>query len=159
MPSNVDFEISSNFLYSGSNYPRLLKTGSYNVEIKSTSSFYTNQVWNTGITIAGVNSVVKKKGTVLSVTVGSITKSITYDTTSVGTMYLFGETLSNNGGAVTFYTMKIYTQGSTNLLFDLIPIERFSDGVLGLYDKVNKKFYINSGSGTFTAGTRTGVKI
>lgn len=35
---------------------------------------------------------------------------------------------------------------------DYIPVERMSDGVLGLYDKVNSVFYTNLGSGEFTKG-------
>lgn len=32
------------------------------------------------------------------------------------------------------------------------PCQRKSDGVLGVYDTVGQKFYVNSGAGTFTAG-------
>lgn len=38
----------------------------------------------------------------------------------------------------------------TQLIKDFIPVERKSDNVLGLYDKVNKTFYQNDGSGNFS---------
>lgn len=38
------------------------------------------------------------------------------------------------------------------LVIDLIPCYRKSDGEIGFYDTVNKKFYTNKGSGTFLKG-------
>lgn len=35
---------------------------------------------------------------------------------------------------------------------DFVPARRLSDGVLGMFDKENGKFYANNGSGSFTAG-------
>lgn len=34
----------------------------------------------------------------------------------------------------------------------LLPVKRISDGVLGMYDVVTRKFLINAGTGTFIAG-------
>ena len=45
---------------------------------------------------------------------------------------------------------KIYDNGV--LVRDFIPVERTSDNVIGLYDKVNSVFYTNLGSSTFTKG-------
>ena len=39
-----------------------------------------------------------------------------------------------------------------NLVRHLIPAKRKSDSTIGLYDLVNKQFYTNQGTGTFTAG-------
>lgn len=48
-----------------------------------------------------------------------------------------------------FYYCKIYDNGV--LVRDYIPCLR-SDGIYGLYDKANNKFYTNAGSGSFTGG-------
>jgi len=68
------------------------------------------------------------------------------------TLYLFA---LNNAGIVTANaTMKLYScqiYDNDDLVRDFIPVEN-DDGEIGLYDKVNKVFYSNAGTGTFTAG-------
>ena len=49
------------------------------------------------------------------------------------------------------YSLKIYDENDI-LIHDLQPMERQSDGELGLYDKMTDMFYTNSGTGTFTKG-------
>lgn len=49
------------------------------------------------------------------------------------------------------YSFKVYN-GNNALLHDLIPVERQSDGELGLYDTITDKFYSNAGTGTFIKG-------
>lgn len=49
------------------------------------------------------------------------------------------------------YGMKIYE--SDTLIHNLTPVERISDGELGLYDAVTRKFYSNTGTGTFVKGS------
>ena len=39
---------------------------------------------------------------------------------------------------------------------DFIPAKRNSDNAIGMYDLINGKFYINSGSGILTAGPEIG---
>lgn len=53
-----------------------------------------------------------------------------------------------------WYYVKFYKNG--NLLRDYVPCVRNSDGVAGLYDKVENKFYTNSGTGSFGSGATTG---
>ena len=48
------------------------------------------------------------------------------------------------------YYYKLYDKGT--LIRDFIPVKRISDNKYGLWDKVNKVFYPNAGTGTFTAG-------
>ena len=75
------------------------------------------------------------------------------DTTdSNQTIYLFG--LNGNGqvgkqSSIILYSFKVYDNGT--LIRDFVPVKT-SDGQIGLYDKVENKFYGNSGSGTFVAG-------
>ena len=47
------------------------------------------------------------------------------------------------------YGLKLYT--SSGLVRDLIPV-RTNDGVVCMYDKVSKKFFVNGGTGEFIAG-------
>lgn len=77
-------------------------------------------------------------------------------------MYLF---CLNREGTATFYNTnnlkisycKIWENGT--LIRNLVPTIRLSDLAIGMYDKVNKVFMPNSGSGVFTYGARTGEKI
>ena len=48
------------------------------------------------------------------------------------------------------YNVKMYNDG--NLELNLIPAQRNSDNVLGMWDTVGKTFYTNAASGSFTAG-------
>ena len=52
------------------------------------------------------------------------------------------------------YYVKIYDNGT--LVRDYVPVKRISDGAIGLYDKVNKLFYGNDGTGSFGAGPEVG---
>lgn len=49
------------------------------------------------------------------------------------------------------YTFKIYKSG--NLVRDFIPCYHKTTGVIGLWDKVSKQFFTNSGTGVFTKGS------
>lgn len=67
-------------------------------------------------------------------------------------LYLFSV---NNGGnynkaSMKLYSCKIYDNGT--LVRDFIPARRISDSKCGLWDKVNKVFYPNAGTGAFTGG-------
>ena len=55
-----------------------------------------------------------------------------------------------NGVSAKLYSCKIYDNGT--LIRDFYPCVRRADNVVGLWDRVNKTFYTNAGSGTFTAG-------
>lgn len=66
-------------------------------------------------------------------------------------LYLFSV---NNGGnynkaSMKLYSCKIYDNGT--LVRDFIPIKTTTN-IYGLWDKVNKVFYPNAGTGTFTGG-------
>ena len=54
------------------------------------------------------------------------------------------------------FSCRLY-DGDNNLIRNFIPAKRKSDNVLGLYDLVNRVFYTNSGSGSFTAGPEVGT--
>lgn len=50
--------------------------------------------------------------------------------------------------------LKAYKNGA--LVLHLVPVKRNRDNVLGLYDLVAHKFYTNTGTGSFIAGTELG---
>ena len=57
------------------------------------------------------------------------------------------------GSIISYNVSKLYSfkrYDSWVLTQDLVPCYRKSDNVIGLYDLVNKQFYTNAGSGTFT---------
>lgn len=100
--------------------------------------------------------------------------SITFNTFSGVTIYSNGSPSSgtstvtrsiyvfanhSSSGAVNIFDGKIYwlkientSSGTVNRY--LIPAERKSDGVYGMYDVQNSTFYTNAGSGSFIAGPR-----
>jgi hypothetical protein len=80
-------------------------------------------------------------------------KVIGTDTRTLNTtdynMYLFSWG-SNYYYKGRIFGCKMYKNGA--IVRDFMPAKRKSDNVIGMFDKVTKKFYTNSGSGTFVAG-------
>ena len=64
---------------------------------------------------------------------------------------IFADRSGSHKGSWTFYSMKIWTNGVA-LARDYVPALRIADDAVGLYDKVDEKFYENAGSGSFTRG-------
>lgn len=72
---------------------------------------------------------------------------------TVSNLTLFA--LNRNGTIREYLTGKIYyckIYDNNTLVRDFIPAKRISDNKYGLWDKVTKAFYPNTGTGTFTAG-------
>ena len=71
-------------------------------------------------------------------------------------LHLLVATYGTNGVAKTYishakiYFTKIYD--NDKLVRNFVPCYRKSDGVIGLYDKVENKFYTNGGTGNFVKG-------
>lgn len=79
-----------------------------------------------------------------------------YDPAVELTSYLFARHGNNgvqiyDGDGTRIYYHKEYLSNGT-IQLDLVPVIRNSDNEPGIYDLVNKVFYTNAGSGTFTAG-------
>lgn len=49
------------------------------------------------------------------------------------------------------YNYKVYDVND-NVVYDVYPVKRKSDNVLGMFDIINNQFYTNRGSGQFIAG-------
>ena len=74
---------------------------------------------------------------------------------SVGTnsnnILIFDNASLNRRARMRFYSLKLYDKNK-NLLRDFIPVKNNATGKAGLYDKVEDKFYGNSGTGDFIMG-------
>lgn len=84
----------------------------------------------------------------------SLTKSYTPSSINETTLKIFtrGDTPSTSysNSHLKIYSFKVYNNNI--LIRNMIPTQRNSDSVLGMYDIVNNVFYTNSGTGTFIAG-------
>lgn len=58
----------------------------------------------------------------------------------------------NTSGAYKYYYFRVKNNSTGKILADLVPCYRKSDSVAGMYDLASKKFYTNSGTGTFIVG-------
>ncbi len=67
-----------------------------------------------------------------------------------------GTAITDYNGKLKIYSFKIYEDGS--LVKNYVPAYRVSDGVIGLYDKINGDFKINAGSGAFEKGLPIATK-
>ena len=70
--------------------------------------------------------------------------------------YLFASNSSNEAiynKQIRKYSIKIYV--NDELARNYIPVLRDVDGKVGMYDLVEKKFYVNFGTGSFIAGNKT----
>lgn len=56
----------------------------------------------------------------------------------------------NNMSSIRLYGFSVTDSMTGAVLCDLLPCCRKSDGTLGLYDRINKRFLANGGTGTFT---------
>ena len=98
---------------------------------------------------------VKNKKIMIGSTIWDL--STTFKETVTNVNYPLYLLTRNTGGTADVNCSKGYLYGVTiyeddNLIQKLVPCYRKSDDVVGLYDIVNKKFYTNSGSGTFIKG-------
>lgn len=78
--------------------------------------------------------------------IGTLTINFSYS------IIMFGR---NSVGTISTSSQKIYYNKITNrdkLIRNFIPCYRKSDGVIGMYDLVEDKFYTNLGTGTFEKG-------
>ena len=84
-------------------------------------------------------------------------------TTATNSIFLFALHNSSDQPA-NFYlgrmmSVKITNKLTNTVIRDMIPVKKQSTNEIGMFDKINKIFYGNAGTGTFTAGTSTGILI
>lgn len=125
----------------------------YNTEqtLASVSSSITGLNVNSRTTLEVSNSLVINGTTVKTVSAASFASTYNlflFANNEVGTAQL--------PGSMKLYYCQIYDNGT--LVRDFVPCIN-EDGEVGLYDRINSKFYGNAGTGTFSAGTETGEVI
>jgi len=83
------------------------------------------------------------------------THQFTPDATCDQPIYING---MNNAGTPLGQTSMVFRQYRFIIagIADMRPARRLSDGVLGMYDTIRKRFFINAGTGTFIAGRDIG---
>lgn len=111
-----------------------------------------------GITTNTIYTIINQANPNATITVNGQTYTSNIDTqyltwdSSPHNMYLFAihrkDTDARNWGTRIIHYFK-YWDVNGNLLLDLIPVERKSDGVLGMFNKVNGQFLTNIADGTF----------
>ena len=78
----------------------------------------------------------------------------TYSPHSAINTYLFAVNYSDSlvlGSGGRLYWCNLYDHNDV-LVREFVPAKRRSDNAIGLYDNVEGKFYVNAGTGAFTAG-------
>ena len=107
---------------------------------------------DTGIDMSNRFKVVQNKNGV-TLTQGENILSKTYSGTSgtsTATINLLRQVQNSYAGYTRLYNAKI-KEGDT-VLHNYVPVTRKSDGVIGVYDTKENKFFTNSGSGSFSKG-------
>jgi hypothetical protein len=129
---------------------------SFSLFMSSADRFYSNTgntvyTWGATPSIFGRHMVDHVGNTVTIDGVSHSHSNITF-TNTISTLVLFGT--KDNGSVgnlsdIKIFSCKIYDNG--NLVRDFIPCKN-AEGVAGLYDTVDDKFYGNAGSGVFAVG-------
>ena len=93
---------------------------------------------------------------------GTEIKSFTESTfTSAYTLLLFNMHNATGGlynsVAKRIFSCKMWKDGI--LVRDMVPVRKINNGELGMYDKANKVFYTNQGTGKFIAGPSVDVRL
>ena len=127
----------------------------FNVGTSSSNSKYINIG---GLTDDTVYTITNQSNPNVTITVNGQTNTTNIDTqyltwdSSPHNMYLFAinrkDTNTRVQGTRVIHYFK-YWDVNNNLLLDLIPVERKSDSVLGMFNKVNGQFLTNIADGTF----------
>lgn len=102
----------------------------------------------------GTNFMATSRGTTYSQTSNVLARTIG-TSAPVGSpnisISIFAQNNTSCLSKAKLYSCKIYKD--TTLVRDFIPAKRVSDGMCGLWDKVNYKFYTDINGNNFTAGT------
>lgn len=85
---------------------------------------------------------------------GTTNTTTTADTIYIGS-YKNASSLGAQNARVKIYKFDVYWSGTLAQRF--IPCYRKSDGVIGMYETVEKRFYTNSGTGTFGKGSNVSL--
>lgn len=101
------------------------------------------------------HKIIEANNGTLTVTTDGVGESTSYvsslyKNSSIGLFACKGDTKVESYGHARIYYAKIYDNNI--LVRDFVPVVRSRDGVAGMYDMVENKFYANAGSGSFKTG-------
>ena len=84
----------------------------------------------------------------------SIISNPVVEYTMTRNLYLLGQNYNTGyrGSGLKQITMFKYWDKDGNLIRDMVPCYRRSDGEIGMYDRVSQTLFTNAGSGIFTKG-------
>lgn len=130
-----------------------------NVGGKMRYDFQSGNVMQTGSAIGSTDHIVIKDGRYNTLDGAADTANDEETFTCNYNMLLFsmnsGTTGAINAMAGKVYYCKIWDNDV--LVRDFIPVKRVSDNAIGMYDRVSKTFFANSGSGDFVGGPSKGI--
>ena len=72
-------------------------------------------------------------------------------------IYIFSCNGLGSYGTISGRVYSVKISNNTNIVRDMVPVRRDSDGTVGMYDTVSNTFFTNAGSGSFTAGPVAGL--
>lgn len=161
-PSSGTHTIIGDLYNSGGTYWRTYALASQG---KWSLGFYSNYA-STGSVLAGVKYEIEARTVsgngYLNVDGNTIfSYTTTYSAHPSTNTYLFAinfDDATDMGSGGRLYECKLYDHNDV-LVREYIPVKRLSDNAIGLYDKVESKFYSNSGTGVFTAGAEVPQNI
>lgn len=134
---------------SGTTISLRLQSGSSLQNSKSYIKLLTNATTNKNIITVEVTN---KQPAIITLNGNKITSNgnVNLSTTSTRNILLFASSIGNNiyTGKLIMYPTKIYI--NTILQRDYVPVKRISDSEIGMYDKVNNKFYGSVNNYKFT---------
>jgi len=142
----------------GNGYNFGYTTGSFTIDFFGESA---NDRWNNAATMqVGVKykfDVENSRGTLYANDVSVGTHDFNATGSAPGSVLLGA---FHNGSNILTYTtpIKIYAFNIEGV-FDGVPAKRNSDNVVGMYDTVSNTFFINNGSGSFTAGPEVHMMV
>lgn len=120
----------------------------------------TEGYWGVGTDTSSYSDIPATTKTTADITfnetqVNAIINGVTYTRNvdsgaTLGNWFLFGASEGSYMFTGKLFGAKVYQ--NNKLILDLLPATRMTDGVVGLYDKINKNFLANSSTGNFIMG-------
>ncbi len=147
------------FLITNLQYPQANYSGIMGQDGKIQLAYQSTGYWDTG---NGGSSILASTNTIYVGKVECSTQKLYIDNVHVATRASQRDT-STKVGILGYDSYRCYArvysasiENNGTLVRDFVPVKRNKDNVVGMFDKVECKFYANAGSGSFVAGEEIG---